>query len=110
MSEVHPDKTDTLTGETALTTAATNGNIAVCSVLLMRGASVSAVNRKGVPPLLLAVQEGHWAVAERLIQHQARLEQTDATGRTPLMIAAAEGHVALTELLIDKGNFKRFNC
>lgn len=103
MSEVHPDKVDSLTGETALTIAASHGNVAVCAVLLLRGASISAVNRKGMPPLLLAVQEGHWAVAERLIQQQARLEQTDATGRTPLMIAAAEGHVALTELLIDKG-------
>lgn len=105
MSEVHPDNMDTLTGETALTIAATHGNMAVCCVLLLRGASVTAVNRKGMSPLMLAVQEGHWAVAERLIQQQARLEQTDATGRTSLMIAAAEGHVALTELLIDKGAF-----
>lgn len=103
MAEVQADGIDTITGETALTIAAANGCSSVVNVLLLRGANISAVNRKENSPLIVAVKEGHWAVAERLIQHNARLEQTDSSGRTPLMISAAEGHVALTELLIDKG-------
>lgn len=103
MSEVKADGIDSLTGETALTIAAAHGRLDVISVLLLRGANVSIVNKKENSPLILAVKEGHWVAAEKLIQHQARLEQTDSAGRTPLMVAAAEGHIALTELLIDKG-------
>lgn len=46
MAEVRPDVPDALTGETALTVAAANGCPSVCSALLSRGASVSALNRK----------------------------------------------------------------
>ncbi|XP_067012508.1 protein TANC2 isoform X2 [Anabrus simplex] len=103
MAEVKADASDSLTGETALTVAAANGCHAACTALLVRGASISAVNRKEMSPLLLAVKEGHWAVAERLLQHHAPLEQCDPVGRSPLMLAAAEGHVGLIELLLDKG-------
>ncbi|XP_054264581.1 protein TANC2 isoform X4 [Macrosteles quadrilineatus] len=103
MSEVVADSQDSLTGETALTVAASNGCHNVCATLLNRGASVSVPNQKGMPALLLAVREGHWAVAERLLQHHAPLDQMDTQGRTPLMMAAAENHVGLLELLLDKG-------
>ena len=46
MAEVKADAHDTLTGETALTVAAANGCHSACAALLVRGASVSAVNRK----------------------------------------------------------------
>jgi ankyrin repeat protein len=46
MAEVKADAHDTLTGETALTVAASNGCHSACAALLLRGASVSAVNRK----------------------------------------------------------------
>ena len=46
MAEVKADAHDMLTGETALTVAASNGCHSACAVLLPRGASVSAVNRK----------------------------------------------------------------
>lgn len=46
MAEVKADAHDTLTGETALTVAASNGCHSVCAALLVRGASISAVNRK----------------------------------------------------------------
>ncbi|XP_049811721.1 protein TANC2 isoform X1 [Schistocerca nitens] len=103
MPEVNADTPDSLTGETALTVAAANGCHSVCTVLIARGASISAVNNKELSPLLVAVKEGHWAVAERLLQHHAPLEQCDPAGRTPLLVAAAEGHVCLIELLLDRG-------
>ena len=46
MAEVKADAEDTLTGETALTVASSNGCHSVCSALLIRGASISTVNRK----------------------------------------------------------------
>lgn len=46
MAEVKADAHDTLTGETALTVASANGCHNVCMTLLIRGASISAVNRK----------------------------------------------------------------
>ncbi|KAK9710641.1 Ankyrin repeats (3 copies) [Popillia japonica] len=103
MSEVNVDVCDTLTGETALTIAATNGCANVCSALVSRGANTTITNKKDMSALLLAVKEGHWAVAERLLQNQATLEMCDINGKTGLMVAAAEGHVAIMELLLDKG-------
>jgi len=46
MAEVKADARDMLTGETALTVAASNGCHSACAALIPRGASVSAVNRK----------------------------------------------------------------
>lgn len=46
MAEVKADAHDTLTGETALTVSSSNGCHNVCTALLIRGASISAVNRK----------------------------------------------------------------
>ncbi|KRT83725.1 Ankyrin repeat-containing protein, partial [Oryctes borbonicus] len=103
MSEVNVDVCDTLTGETALTIAATNGCANVCAALVSRGANTTITNKKDMSALLLAVKEGHWAVAERLLQNQATLEMCDVNGKTGLMVAAAEGHVAIMELLLDKG-------
>ncbi|XP_075222893.1 zinc-RING finger and ankyrin repeat domain-containing protein rolling pebbles isoform X4 [Lycorma delicatula] len=104
MAEVKADGHDTLTGETALTVAASNGCHTIVTALINRGANIATVNHKDLSPLLLGVREGHWAVAERLLQHHAPLDQTDPQGRTPLMMAAAEGHVGLIELLLDKGS------
>ncbi|XP_068912891.1 protein TANC2 isoform X5 [Tenebrio molitor] len=103
MAEVNVDSTDSITGETALTIAASNGCHSVCTTLIGRGASLSVCNKKEMAPLLLAVKEGHWAVAERLIQNHAAIEQSDNVGRAPLMLAASEGHVGLIELLLNKG-------
>lgn len=103
LNDVKPDALDTLSGETALTSAAANGCTAVCSILVGRGANRTAVNRKNVPPLMLSVKEGHWGTTERLLQLRAPLEQVDSQGKSALMVAAAEGHIGLIDLLIDKG-------
>lgn len=68
MAEVIVDRPDTLIGETALTIAAANGSTITVSALLARGASPTAVNAKGLSPLMLAAREGHWGTAERLLQ------------------------------------------
>lgn len=95
------DGSDTLAGETALTSSCKFGNIETTSTLLSRGAMVDIRNRKGNSPLLLAVKEGHWAVTERLLQNYADVEQTDSDGKTALVIAAEEGHIGIMELLLN---------
>ncbi|XP_012528978.2 protein TANC2 isoform X3 [Monomorium pharaonis] len=117
MAEVIVDRPDTLIGETALTISAANGSTATVSALLARGANPTAVNMKGLSPLMLAAKEGHWGTAERLLQGDlsistdtvsdetmSLLEQRDLVGRTALMFAASEGHTNLLELFLDKGS------
>lgn len=117
MAEVIVDRPDSLIGETALTIAAANGSTATVSALLARGASPTAVNAKGLSPLMLAAREGHWGTAERLLQGTLSsstdtilddavtlLEQRDSAGRTALMLGASEGHTNLIELFLDKGS------
>uniref|UniRef100_A0A182W197 Uncharacterized protein n=1 Tax=Anopheles minimus TaxID=112268 RepID=A0A182W197_9DIPT len=91
MGEVQVNRLDVITGETALTTACTNGHTETIATLLNRGASPEVRNRKEMAPLLIAVKEGHWAIVERLLQHPADCEQTEANSKTALMIAAEEG-------------------
>ena len=83
--------------------AAAAGHKVLSEMLLRRGASVSACNSQGAPPLLGAVREGHWDLCVVLLGQGAPLEQTDRAGRTPVMLAAGEGHMAVMELLLNKG-------
>ncbi|XP_058455784.1 protein TANC2 isoform X2 [Malaya genurostris] len=103
MGEVHVNRLDIITGETALTTACANGHTETVTILLSRGATTDIKNRKDQSPLLISVKEGHWAIVERLLQNQTDTEQKDSNGKTALMVAAEEGHVGIIELLLNRG-------
>lgn len=100
---VNPDAKDPLTGETALTAAASVGSQLTCTALLTRGAGPAVSNSKRLAALHVAARDGHWGACERLLQHEAPIEQPDSTGRTALSHAAGEGHVGVTELLLERG-------
>ncbi|XP_033624485.1 protein TANC1-like isoform X2 [Asterias rubens] len=97
------DQTDSLMGDTALTTASANGRTEVIKLLLKRGVSIHAPNQSQMSPLICAVRRGHWEIVDILLFNHASLEETDRHGRTPLMLAAGEGHLAVLEVLLSKG-------
>ncbi|KAG9340886.1 hypothetical protein JZ751_020079 [Albula glossodonta] len=100
---VQIDGHDSLWGETALTAAAGQGKLEVCSLLLEQGAMVQQVNRKGVSPVFSAVRQGQGQITDMLLQHGADVNTTDKQGRTLLMVAACEGHLSIAEVLVSKG-------
>ncbi len=57
MSEVEVDSSETLRGDTALCAASAAGHGRCCEALIRRGASVSAANLKGSPPLQVGRSE-----------------------------------------------------
>ncbi|XP_063068808.1 protein TANC1-like [Engraulis encrasicolus] len=100
---VQIDGCDSLWGETALTAAAAQGKLDVCSCLLEQGATVTQPNRRGVLPICTAVRHGHTQVVDVLLQQGAELHTNDKHGRTVLMVAASEGHLSTVNFLLDKG-------
>ncbi|XP_072299762.1 protein TANC2 isoform X2 [Eucyclogobius newberryi] len=108
LPEEEPDRPevntwDSLWGETALTAAAGNGRLAVCRLLLDRGAAVEKTNHRGAAPLFSSVRRGHWQVVQLLLNRGAEVNMADPQGRTALMTAASEGHMSTAQLLLDHG-------
>lgn len=56
---------------------------AVAKLLIDGGANVNQANRKGTPPLYVAVEQGHDAVAKLLIDCDADVNQANQKGATP---------------------------
>lgn len=105
MPEVDINASDSVSKETALTAASSNGHKDTTVFLLRRGASVVNINGHLAPPLLCAVREGQEEIACLLLQHQADIDQVDGFGRTALMMSVSEGHTSLTDLLLLRGRF-----
>ncbi|VVC35400.1 Hypothetical protein CINCED_3A011918 [Cinara cedri] len=103
VAEVTVDGQDSLSGETALTLASSNGHRSTVVLLLSRGAQVSATNMKCMNPLVLAARDGQWEVVETLLHSGTRVDIVDSEQRTPLMMAASEDHSSIVELLLDSG-------
>ncbi|XP_071435410.1 ankyrin repeat domain-containing protein 39 [Pithys albifrons albifrons] len=87
-------------GYTALHYASRNGHLAVCRLLLQRGAPCDARTPGGATPLHRACYCGHLAVSRLLLHHGADPAATDGDGRTPLHKAAEQGHRELCALLL----------
>ncbi|XP_050420665.1 protein TANC2 isoform X3 [Adelges cooleyi] len=103
VAEVVVDGQDSLSGETALTLAASNGRRSTVSLLLSRGAQVASPNVKSMNALVLAARDGQWEVVETLLLNGISADLVDSEQRTPLMMAASEDHSSIVELLLDNG-------
>jgi hypothetical protein len=79
--------------------------LALLQVLVAHGANVSAGDRQGVTPLMIACHRDDAAFIEPLIEASAVVNTADNLGRTPLMIAAGSFRTQVTkvQLLLDAG-------
>jgi len=77
---------------------------AMIDFLIERGGDVSATNRDGQTPLILAAAFGRVETAMRLIDsHGASLDARDRDQRTALMHAARSGHPDMIRFLSERG-------
>jgi ankyrin repeat protein len=90
-------------GKTPLHQAARNGQQAVTTLLLEKGAEVNAQDKDGATPLHQAANNGHQAVVALLLEKGTEVNLQGQYGKTPLHLAASEGHQEVVTLLLEKG-------
>jgi len=88
---------------TALMLAVIHGHKDLASLLLEKGAEVSAKNQDGTTPLIFAAINGHIKIMQLLFKNGASANCHDIYGATPLMFAAIKGHSNVADFLITKG-------
>jgi ankyrin repeat protein len=94
-----------------LLAAAKSGERSGVEAAIAQGASVNAVDEKGLSPvglngmtpLGLAAAYGHRNVAEFLLDRGANLDTKDFLGHAPLHMAAEYGSDGVAKLLLDRG-------
>ena len=91
------------TGSTALHKAASGGYNDIVQLLLIKGASIEAVDKYYNTPLHRAAMFGHTSTVGLLLSKGASIEPTDKDNDTPSHIAALYGHTSTVELLLSKG-------
>lgn len=102
-------------GNAALTGAARRGDVALCKLLIERGADVKGGDRAGLTPLHQAAASNQPAIVRLLLDHGADPSAVNSFGGkvrhgevalknlTPLMLAAPYGDVSVAKMLIDAG-------
>ncbi len=86
--------------ESPLMLAALQGQLALCTQLIAKGADV---NKTGWTPLHYAATHGHLDVLRLLLEHHAYIDAASPNGSTPLMMAAQYGSDDAVRLLLDEG-------
>ena len=91
-------------GETPLTLALANGNVALTARLLKAGADPKATRWNGETTLMIAANAGSVEEVKLLLDAGLDVNATESEkGQNALMWAAAEGHPDVVDLLIQKG-------
>jgi len=94
-------------GWSALHTAAWNGYVQLCSVLLKSGADPDIRGPSAVTPLCLASQNGHADVVRGLVDANCDVNCSadidDSRSVTPLHLAVRNGHTDVVRLLVSAG-------
>jgi ankyrin repeat protein len=91
-------------GDTCLLIAAYNGHLAICRLLLDKGAQLEAENSHGNTPLHFAAAKGHVEIVRLLFDRGADVEVRGNTGWRPLHSAAWKGHISVVKELIEERN------
>jgi len=88
-------------GDTCLMTAAWNGHLDICRLLIDKGAQVNAKGYDGYTPLHCAVSRIQAKIVRLLCDHGADVEACDNDGWRPLELAALNGLMSIVKELIE---------
>ena len=91
-------------GDTCLLTAVRHGHLAICRLLIDKGAQVEAKSSGGCTPLLWAAIQGHVEVVRLLCDRGADVEARDNDECRPLHYAAIIGRITVVKELIEERN------
>ena len=89
---------------TCLTTAAQNGHLDICRLLIDKGAQVEAKDWDRRTPLHFAAMRGHVEIVRLLCDHGADVEARSNFGSGPLQCAAMNGRFSVVKELIEERN------
>ena len=92
--------------ETPLHTAASNGNLEICKLLIEAIENKSPRCSHGHTPLHHAAENGKIEVFKLIFDNVQEKEPTDNEGRTPLHTAAKHGHLEVCKFLIGELEIK----
>ena len=86
---------------TALHLACESGNVAVVSILVSKGARLSALKQDDVSPMHIAARLGFTSIAEELTTRGENVvNRLDSQHQTPLHYAAAQNKVEMIKFLL----------
>jgi len=91
-------------GKTCLMTAASNGRLDICRLLIDKGAQLESNDWIGLTPLHFAADQGHVEIVRLLCDRGADVEARDVFGSWPLHYAAWNGHIFVMKELIEERN------
>jgi len=91
-------------GRTCLHAAAQNDHLAICRLLIDKGAQLEAKDGEDMTPLYLAARHGCVQIVRLLCDRGADVEARDNYGRRPIHWAASNGHISVVKELIEERN------
>ena len=95
------DNDTDLVGRTALGHATMRGHVAICEILLARGADVSSKTNTGFTVLHSVDQFGNLELCELLLTRDAEVNIKTNTCHNPLILVAIDGFTEVSTLLLN---------